>query len=784
MTSPFRFTQTSLFSPTQISGCTVWLDGADPNGNGIIPANGAVVSTWVDKSSNGMTVSAVSSQPTYSIRVQNGLGALTFDGTKNLTTGNVLASKFAGNTVNFTMFCMVSFSNTVTGATYASPFCWANAGGVPRICLSVGNNADGVMMDVGSNVIGRTTFSVPPPTFDNTFSFFSYFKNGVNTQLNLNGSIKATTNNQDTTQFNASTYAFNVGNGYSNSSYFMRGNVGEILFYNSTLPTDNFQLVEGYLAWKWGLQGSLPSTHPYKNTPVYSVPPFPLVPRVPALTNQAVFLPTQISGCTLWLDAADTSTITGSPLTRWRDKSGLANNATATVGPIQSTYSGFPVVSFNGSTQFMDSPNTVPRTTHTLIAVHRPVTITANFQGNTSLFRYQIPGPNYIVFPYMNGVTPRGYITSADGAGAGSIDAGNSTLVENSVTTAFNLIIAVIASGSQIIYKNGTQQSSDTEPLTGATSDSLTIGRWTPGLTEYYQGDVAEMIVYSGALNTAQRQQVEGYLAWKWGMVGNLPNGHPYKVPPLAPFPYAVRQVTQKYWSPLSIPGSALWLDAADSSTVALSGNSVAAVLDKSSSNITLSNASGFTYPNNTFNGRRPSFFVTGGGNTNAGSQRLGVNSAFALATPFTVSFVCQHVGAANYGYILDAASASGRPYIIDGGVGNTLQTPFNPSGGGLTATSPLLNNFVFGPSSVAFQNGTQQFTGNSGTFTMGGITVGNRYTLNESWPGHICELIIHNTALTTFQRQQVEGYLAWKWGLQGSLPANHPYKLWPPSPS
>jgi hypothetical protein len=90
----------------------------------------------------------------------------------------------------------------------------------------------------------------------------------------------------------------------------------------------------------------------------------------------------------------------------------------------------------------------------------------------------------------------------------------------------------------------------------------------------------------------------------------------------------------------------------------------------------------------------------------------------------------------------------------------------------------------VFGPSSVAFQNGTQQFTGNSGTFTMGGITVGNRYTLNESWPGHICELIIHNTALTTFQRQQVEGYLAWKWGLQGSLPANHPYKLWPPSPS
>jgi hypothetical protein len=29
---------------------------------------------------------------------------------------------------------------------------------------------------------------------------------------------------------------------------------------------------------------------------------------------------------------------------------------------------------------------------------------------------------------------------------------------------------------------------------------------------------------------------------------------------------------------------------------------------------------------------------------------------------------------------------------------------------------------------------------------------------------------------LTTTQRQQVEGYLAWKWGLNASLPTTHPY--------
>jgi hypothetical protein len=44
-------------------------------------------------------------------------------------------------------------------------------------------------------------------------------------------------------------------------------------------------------------------------------------------------------------------------------------------------------------------------------------------------------------------------------------------------------------------------------------------------------------------------------------------------------------------------------------------------------------------------------------------------------------------------------------------------------------------------------------------------------------------EIIHYNSALTTSQRQQVEGYLAWKWGLQGNLPANHPFKRFPPSP-
>jgi hypothetical protein len=47
-----------------------------------------------------------------------------------------------------------------------------------------------------------------------------------------------------------------------------------------------------------------------------------------------------------------------------------------------------------------------------------------------------------------------------------------------------------------------------------------------------------------------------------------------------------------------------------------------------------------------------------------------------------------------------------------------------------------------------------------------------------------IYEMVGFNTQLSTAEQQQVEGYLAWKWGLQTSLPTNHPYYNSPPTKS
>jgi hypothetical protein len=49
----------------------------------------------------------------------------------------------------------------------------------------------------------------------------------------------------------------------------------EILIYNTNISSTDRMLVEGYLAWKWGIEGKLRSDHPHKST----APIIPIVIR-------------------------------------------------------------------------------------------------------------------------------------------------------------------------------------------------------------------------------------------------------------------------------------------------------------------------------------------------------------------------------------------------------------------------------------------------------------------------------------------------------------------------
>ena len=53
----------------------------------------------------------------------------------------------------------------------------------------------------------------------------------------------------------------------------------------------------------------------------------------------------------------------------------------------------------------------------------------------------------------------------------------------------------------------------------------------------------------------------------------------------------------------------------------------------------------------------------------------------------------------------------------------------------------------------------------------------------NASWVSqNICEILIYNTPISTSYRQQVEGFLAWKWNINSQLPTGHPYYSAPPA--
>jgi len=84
-------------------------------------------------------------------------------------------------------------------------------------------------------------------------------------------------------------------------------------------------------------------------------------------------------------------------------------------------------------------------------------------------------------------------------------------------------------SSTMAVYLNGTLQASGvtqagTTPVTGP----LFINGQAGTSTNSYQSYLAEVIVFNTGLSQANREVVEGYLAWKWGMQSLLPVIHPY----------------------------------------------------------------------------------------------------------------------------------------------------------------------------------------------------------------------------------------------------------------
>ncbi len=84
----------------------------------------------------------------------------------------------------------------------------------------------------------------------------------------------------------------------------------------------------------------------------------------------------------------------------------------------------------------------------------------------------------------------------------------------------YRVISVVLGSGEARIWTNGSRLSTRVEN-TGSlvvASGPFVVGKSGSGMTEFWSGDIAEMIVLGYAATTAQRQYAERGLGAKYGI--------------------------------------------------------------------------------------------------------------------------------------------------------------------------------------------------------------------------------------------------------------------------
>jgi hypothetical protein len=123
---------------------------------------------------------------------------------------------------------------------------------------------------------------------------------------------------------------------------------------------------------------------------------------------------------------------------------------------------------------------------------------------------------------------------------AGSLYGGNDgDVTSNTVasTSRTDIVVATVWPGSNInTTVNGTTGLDSTQVTsslnTKANGARTNMGaHWYPPenyYREFYFGYIAEVLAFSKALTVADRQRIEGYLAWKWGLQSQLPALHPF----------------------------------------------------------------------------------------------------------------------------------------------------------------------------------------------------------------------------------------------------------------
>jgi hypothetical protein len=231
----------------------------------------------------------------------------------------------------------------------------------------------------------------------------------------------------------------------------------------------------------------------------------------------------------LWLDASDSTTLTtvSGYISEWRDKSGNSRNAvqsTDNYRPSTSTLNNLTILTFDGINDNMNIPTTilqsqskpnifyvfVPNNNNSYNGYSPEITFNSTNNGDNGSFHYvksNLLGASYPMY------TAGGW-GNYENAGSGYVYGSSEMISFITLTSTYN------------VYRNGILEGSSSAGNVLSYSTGLQLaqqqGSRTSGIS------FAEIVLVFGD-STDTYQRIEGYLAWKWGLVSKLPITHPYK---------------------------------------------------------------------------------------------------------------------------------------------------------------------------------------------------------------------------------------------------------------
>lgn len=218
------------------------------------------------------------------------------------------------------------------------------------------------------------------------------------------------------------------------------------------------------------------------------------------------FAPSDLANLSLWLKADSLGLTDGTPVSSWTDSSGNNNNATQDTSDAQPIFKtnilqGKPVLRFDGvNDKLSETLSGVSNTNYTVFLVAKSVLATGSFRVALGY------GSGTGGILWMGQFDSTNEITISGSQNGNDLKSGADTLTNH-------VYSAVLNSGTLYGYIDGVSAGSGI--ISDRPSDYLTIGSYSSN-SLFWQGDIAEVIVYNSSLNDTDRQQVENYLNTKY----------------------------------------------------------------------------------------------------------------------------------------------------------------------------------------------------------------------------------------------------------------------------